>query len=279
MRTSRRLAIVVLAWLAGIAGTTACTTFGTEAPTESLPEGGTDGASDAPVTSADATDAADASDAAPGRFCLAHTSSTLCADFDHDGPVSFGFQASRGSVKRDLTHFVSAPASARFEQQATEAYLELKLTGAPAIALRQHLSFDLRPPSAPDAGARTYDISFASLDQGASGCAFDLEAFVDSARLNIAYPPSNDPAAPREYLAVPLTAFPVPGKFSHVDVLFESTSTGLHVVVSIEGFKALDRSVACPNLSPSPLLRIGVLPLAGSSDGAISIDNVLFGTN
>ena len=273
MRTSRRLAIAWLAWLAGIAGTMACTTFGTEAPTESLPEGGTDGASDAPVISADA---ADASDAAPGRFCLAHTSSTLCADFDHDGPVSFGCQASRGIVQRDLTRFVSAPASARFEQQATEAYLELKPTGTPALALRQRLSFDLRPPSAPDAGTKTYDISFASLDQGGRGCVFGLEAFVDSARLNIAYPP--DDAGIVGYDTADLTAFPAPGKFSHVEVLFESKGVGVHVEVTIEGFKALDKSLACPNLSTSPLLRIGVLPLAGSSNGTVSIDNALLDT-
>ena len=34
---------------------------------------------------------------------------------------------------------------------------------------------------------KTCDISFASLDQGARGCMFDLEAFAGSARLNIAY--------------------------------------------------------------------------------------------
>ncbi|HSO40528.1 MAG TPA: hypothetical protein VLT33_48710 [Labilithrix sp.] len=210
-------------------------------------------------------------------FCAGHAGAALCADFDDDRTATLPFARIVGTVAVDRGLSLSPPASARVQAMAsTPAYLEGAPAGAGLGAL-QRSTFDLFLPD----GIPKLDAVFWSVTEKTTGCELKLRSLGSSAQLIVVSPPGLDGGDSID--TFPLSAFPVPGRWSRVSMLLEATgmdaSAVVTVGVTVDGKAALDpRLTRCRALAPNPTFQAGLVETLGAATGPLEAhyDNVLF---
>lgn len=156
---------------------------------------------------------------------------------------------------------------------AQQPYLRGQATGT-AFAARHRLSFDTYQGALSGDGGVTNDALLVSMGRPAGGCAFGLQSFGNRARLNLTFPSEGGIG----YESIDMTAFPPPGRWSHVEILLEKKSDLVVATIVVDGVLALDqRNTQCRVLTTDPSVVVGLLatPNIVPLNGEARYDNVL----
>jgi hypothetical protein len=185
----------------------------------------------------------------------------LCADFDEGDPPEFGFGQKSGDVSVDTSMSSSAPGSLLCKPSAfVTRVFDRTYPGT------WRLSFDIAIETAldPDAGGGFQAIATLSEDSSAA-CTIMFAASQSGWSVSSQFTDAEGGL----YRSSPLTRFPTPGQFRHVELVVSS----LKVSVTMDGTSALDPTlIQCSGMPGHVTLTLG----GATATGSVHFDNVVF---
>lgn len=248
----------------------------------SLACGSFDETTGSPTTGQDAATTPDAAlpgdggpDASPALpFCAGLTPKpAFCKDFDDGKPHAFGFIESLGDVALDDASFVSSPSSMRTTGSASgAAYVRYRETQN--LTKTQRLAFDVFV-GARD-GTKLPDYTSIARIREPLGADCSLSIFVThtASDKSAIFADEADGDAGRTTEKFSMSAYPVAGKWSRVEVVLEQELDAVVAGVTIDGVSALARrSTLCPSLGTTAGFDLGAIQVG---DTELRFDNVVW---